>query len=214
MIKSLYEFLNIVPITEMKIDKSIDKAALALMEYGLKSVDIAPSKGETIKERQQYSGEMIVNSLEKEMNIITDPEKTLNERVMFIRTEIHKIMLAPNGNSKLWALSRIRAQKIMLAMKILSYPTDYVLKKPTLDRCGEIVERLIEDKQSKAIPPYCTRKAIVQFGEAFSLSDINPTGKMTRNELISKATSFSQDAVQEMLDSINLTNQYPGGELF
>ena len=214
MLTSLYEFLDIIPDPELKIEGSIEQAASALMEHGLKSLEIAPPKGKTILEQQQYSGEMIVNSLEKEMSIIPEPEKTLNERVTYIRSEIHKVMLAPNGDSKLWALSRIRAQKIMLAMKILSYPLDYLKKNPTLDRCGEIIERLMEDKQSEAIPPYCTRKAIVQFGEAFSLSDIDPSGKMTRNELLSEATKFSQDTVQEMLDGINMTNLYPGGELF
>lgn len=214
MLNSLYEFLNIIPDSEMKIEESIEQTTMALMEKGLKSFGFAPSKGKTTGDRQKYSGEIIINSLEKEMNIIPEPEKTLNERVLYIRGEIHKVMLAPNGDSKLWALSRVRAQKIMLAMKILSYPLDYLKKNPTLDRCGEIVERLIEDKQSKAIPPYSMRKAIVRFGEAFNLSEIDPSGKMTKNELLAETTNFGQDAVQEMVDNINITNLYPGGDLF
>ena len=214
LLNSLYKFLDIIPDPEIKIEESIEQAALALMEHGLKSFGFPPSKGKTTEKRQQHSGKMIIKSLEKEMCINPEPEKTLNERVVYIRSEIHKVMLNPNGDSKLWALSRIRAQKIMLAMKILSYPLDYVQKKPTLDRCGELVERLMEDKQSKAIPPYCMRKAIVRFGEAFSLSEIDPSGEMTRNELLIDTTNFSQDAVQEMVDNINISNLYPGGELF
>jgi hypothetical protein len=198
----------------MKIEELIEQTAVALMEKGLKSFGFAPSKGNTTEERQKYSGEMIVKSLENEMNIIPESGKNLNDRVIFIRGEIHKVMLAPNDDSKLWAISRLRAQKIMLAMKILSYPLDYLKKKPTLDRCGEMVERLMEDKQSEAIPPYSTRKGIVQFGDAFSLSEIDPSGKMTRNELFSETIRFGESAIQEMLDNINITNLYPGGELF
>lgn len=214
MLDNLFEFLNIVPGTDKKIEESIEQAALALMEHGLKSFGFPPSKGKTAEKRQEYSGEKIIKSLEKEMRIKPEPEKTLNERAISVRAEIHKVMLSPNGDSKLWALSRIRAQKIMLAMKILSYPFDYLKQNPTLDRCGEMVERLIEDKQSKAIPPYCMRNAIVRFGEAFSLSEIDPSGKLTKNELLSEITNEGQDAVQDMLDNINITNLSPGGELF
>ena len=214
MLESLHEFLGIIPDPEIKIEESIEQAALALMEHGLNSLGFPPSEGKTIEKRQRHSGEMIIKSLEKEMNIITEPGKTINERAISIRTEIHKVMLARNDDSKLWALSRIRAQKIMLAMKILSYPLDYLRENPTLDRCGEIVERLIEDKQSEAISPYCTRKAIVRFGEAFSLSEIDPSGKLSKNELLAEITSIGQNAVQDMLDAINISNLYPGRELF
>ena len=214
MLDDLNKFLDITHDNKMKIEELIEQTAMALMERGLKSFGFALSKGNTTEERQKYSGEMIVKSLENEMNIIPESGGNLNDRVIFIRGEIHKVMLAPNDDSKLWALSRLRAQKIMLAMKILSYPLDYLKKKPALDRCGEMVERLMEDKQSEAVPPYSTRKAIVQFGDAFSLSEIDPSGKMTRNELFSETTNFGERAIQEMLDSINVTNLYPGGELF
>ncbi len=214
MLEGLNKSLDIAPDNELKIEEFIEQTAMALMEKGLKSFGFTPSKGKTTEKRQKYSGEMIVDSLEKEMGILPESEKTLNERIVFIRGEIHKVMLAPNNNSKLWAVSRVRAQKIMLAMRILSYPPDYLKKNPTLDRCGEIVERLMEDKQSEAIPPYCMRKGIVQFGEAFSLSEIDPSGKMSRNDLLIETTNFGESAIQEMLDNINITNLYPGGELF
>ena len=214
MLESLNKFLDITPDNELKIEEAIEQTAMALMEKGLKSFGFAPSKGKTTEDRQNYSGEMIVKSLEKEMSILPESGKNINERVLFIRGEVHKIMLATNIDSRLWALSRVRAQKIMLAMKILSYPHDYLKKNPTLDRCGEIVERLIEDKQSKAIPPYSIRKALVHFGEAFTLSEIDPSGKMSKNELLIETTRFGESTIQDMLDNINITNLYPGGELF
>jgi len=214
MLSELAKSLNIIQNPDSKIEELIEVAALALMEYGLESLGFPPSEGETIEERQKNSGELIIKHLENDMNIISDQNKSLNERTVKIRSEIHKIMLAPDGDSRLWALSRIRAQKIMLAMKILSYPVSYLREKPTLDRCGELVERLIEDKQSKAIPPYGKRRSLVHFGEAVIFSEISSHGELKKNELLTKITGICQNSVQKMLDEINISNGHPGGELF
>ncbi|MCK5672118.1 MAG: 1-acyl-sn-glycerol-3-phosphate acyltransferase [Spirochaetales bacterium] len=214
MINSLYDFLNITPNPKLKIEESIEELAIALMEYGLKSLGFPASKGKSLEKRQQSSGEMIIKSLEKEMSIKPGKGKSLNERASAIRSEIHKVMLNPNNNSKLWAHSRIRSQKIMLALKILSYPLEYLRENPSLDRCSEFVERLIEDKQSKAIPPYSMRKAIVKFGKPFSISEIDSSERQNKNDFFSEITNFSQKSIQDLLDNINLTNSHAGGEMF
>ena len=214
MLNDLAKFLNISPDPDSKIEEIIEETALALMEYGLESIGFPPSEGTTIEERQEHSGEVIIKHLENEMNIIPGQEQSLDDRAVKIRSEIHKVMLAPDGDSKLWALSRIRAQKIMLAMKILSYPITYLRENPTLDRCGELVERLIEDKQSKAIRPYGKRRSVVSFGKAVTLSEIDPKGELKKSELLAKTTNICQESVQKMLDDINSSNRYPGGELF
>lgn len=214
MINGLYDYLNITPNPILKIEDTLEELAFALMEYGLNSLGFPPSRGKSLEKRQQNSGEMIIKSLEKEIHIKPGLGKSLNERASAIRTEIHKVMLNPNNNSRLWALSRIRAQKIMMAMKILSYPLEYLKENPSLDRCSEYVERLIEDKQSKAIPPYSMRKAIVKFGKPFRISDIETSDKLTKNDFFTEITNFNQKSIQNMLDNINSTNLHPGGELF
>ena len=214
MLKSLYDYLNITPDPEIKIEKSIEYLALSLMEHGLKSFGFPPSKGETTEKKVDFSVSLIVESLENEMSIIPESDKSIDDRIKKIRSEIHNVMLQSNAECNLWALSRIRAQKIMLAMKIMSYPLDYLKNNPTLDRCGEFVERLIEDKDSKATPPYSTRKGLVKFGKPFTLSEINPSGELKKSALLTRITNLSQDSIQKMLDSINLTNNYSGGELF
>ncbi len=214
LLQELNDFLDLIPDRDDRIEDTLERAAVALMDYGLKASHYPPSEGKTTKERQQSSGELIIKSLEKEMKIVTENGTTMNDRILNIRNRIHKVMLNPDGNSGLWAQSRIWAQKIMLAMKILSYPLDYLKEQPTLDRCGEVIERLVEDKQSKAIPAISERTAIVNFGEPFTLSERNTTGKMSRNELLSATTTYTQEAIQKMLNQINLTNRHEGGQLF
>lgn len=214
LLRGLYDFLGLTFDANERMAEAVERAALALMDYGLQSLGYPPSKGKTLGERQQSSGETVIRSLEEEMSIVPGEAATLNERCLYIRNEIHKVMLSRNGNSKLWAHSRIRAQKVMLAMKILSYPVDYLRDKPTLDRCGEMVERLIEDRRSKAIPPYGKRRAIIQFGKPYPLSDRDPDGNLSRNELLSVTTAHNRKAIQDLLDQINLTNDHEGGRLF
>lgn len=214
MLNSMYSFLNISPPEEGGIEDSIEYLAVKLMEHGMESFGFPLQKGETTAEKTDSSIILILETLENEMNIIPDSDMSITDRVKKIRSEIHKVMLMPQADSKVWAVSRVRAQKIMLAIKIMSYPLDYLRSNPTLDRCGEFVERLFEDKQSSAIPPYSTRKGLVEFGESFSISELNPSGKMKKNEILTQITKLSQDSVQNMLDSINLKNKLPGGELF
>jgi 1-acyl-sn-glycerol-3-phosphate acyltransferase len=214
MLNSLYNSLSITPQEGKKIEDSIEDLAVALMEHGLDSFGFPLPKGETTAEKVDSSVNMIVEALENEMSIIPETDMSINDRTKKIRSDIHNVMLKSDADSNLWALSRIRAQKIMLAIKIMSYPLDYLKSNPTLDRCGEFVERLMEDQQSAAILPYSTRKGLIKFGEAFTISELNPSGDLKKNELLTQITQTGQNSVQKMLDSINLSNNFPGGELF
>lgn len=216
MLLELYSFLGIKPGTDpdLEISDLISSAAVALMNHGLTEMGYPTAKGKTIEEKQNHAAEMIVSDLEIELHISPEKGKTLRERIREVRNSIHKVMLNRNGNSREWAQFRIYAQKIMLAMKIESYPQDYVAGNPTLDRCGETVERLIEDRQSKAIPPYCPRKGIVKFGRPFTLHDIDPEEILKKNEVLTELTTRTKDSIQDLIGQINSNNSYPGGELF
>lgn len=214
MLLELYSFLGIEPGVDLEISDLISSAAVALMNHGLTAMDYPVAKGKTIEEKQNYAAEMIVSDLENELHISPEKEKPMKERIKAIRNSIHKVMLNRDGNSRVWAQFRVYAQKIMLAMKIESYPPDYVGSAPTLDRCGETIERLIEDRQSKAIPPYCPRKGIVKFGRPFTLHDIDSEGILKKNEVLTELTTRTKDSIQDLIGQINSNNSYPGGELF
>ena len=118
------------------------------------------------------------------------------------------------GDGRKWGQSRIWSNKLLLAMRILSYPSEYLKDNPTLDRCAELVERLTEDKLSKGIFPYARRQATVRFAQPFTLSEIDLEKKMNRNEIMSAATMQCENVIQEMVDQINLSNECEGGKLF
>ena len=190
-----------------------ESVAKALMQWGLRSLGYPETAEDNLEAMRTRAAEMIIHNLEKETGVTGIEDKSLWERALDIRTGIHKLMLFPEKNPHRVRASVMRARKVITAMKLLSYSLDYLRARPSLDRFGEIVERLIEDKQSHAIPPYGNRAVYVKYGKPIDLSAVSDLGKKGQGQLMDTLSFQAQAAAQVMIDEINSGNTYPGGRL-
>jgi 1-acyl-sn-glycerol-3-phosphate acyltransferase len=103
------------------------------------------------------------------------------------------------------------ADDAMLALRVLSYLTDYVRSNPTLDRVAETVEKLCEDLHDELQLPFGPRHAWVSFGEALNVADYMESKTRVA---AAKLTDAVAEAVQGMLDKRSAENPHPGGNAF
>ncbi len=169
--------------------------------------------GADFPEMQNYSAEQILVSLENEVGLEIPDGISLWDRTKLIRKHVHRIMLEPENNRGKLLKAKRWADHVLIAMRILSYPYGYVRDNPSLDRFGETVERLFEDKLNHAIPPYSRRAALVKYGVPVDLSDYIQDGKI-KTGCVESITAQSRDTVQNMVDELCTDNPHPGTKIY
>jgi hypothetical protein len=137
----------------------------------------------------------------------------LSQRIRQVRTRIHKVRADPNAKAD-HQVAATWADEAMIALRILSYAGDYVESNPTLDRCGESVEKLLEDIYSQVQAPYGNRRAIVEIGEPINLRDRLDSYASNARKCVSELTALAESRIQTGLDSINTTNTAIGSTRF
>jgi hypothetical protein len=151
----------------------------------------------------------IVVGLERKMELNGSENQSLADRIRVIRSTIHSIRIDESQQLDHKAAGSW-ADEAMLALRILSYSSDYISDSPSLDRHCETLEKLREDVADKILPPLGDRKAFVQFGEPINLSEhVEKKSRVVLPEL----TALFESAVQNGLDEINEANDCPGASL-
>ncbi len=191
----------------------LEKTGMALMQRALMSRGYGKVEGVDFPGLQEESAEKIIISLEKEIGLDSKGEISLWSRTQLIRKYIHNIMLDPEKNRAILLKAKRWADHVLIAMRILSYPYGYVRDNPTLDRFGETVERLLEDKLNHAIPPYSRRAALVKYGVPVDLSEYVQDGKIKPGD-VENITAQSRDNVQKLVDELRKDSPYPGTKLY
>ncbi len=191
----------------------LENTAVELMQKALKSRGYGKAGGDSFKSMQESGAGEIIESLEKRIGIVPDSGQSLWERTVVIRTRVHSIMLNPEKNKEILTEAKRWADHVLIAMKILSYPPGYVRENPSLDRFGETVERLIEDKLTHAIPPYSRRAALVKYGDPVDLSGF-VSGKKIGTGIIEEITDSARTEVQRLVDELSADNEYPGLKVY
>jgi len=151
----------------------------------------------------------IITKLESKIAIEPKPDQTPIDRIRRIRATIHQTRIDDTQQMD-HRVAHSWADEAILALRILSYSSDYLTESPTLDRHSETLEKLREDLAEKILPPIGPRKAVVQFGEPINLAE-HLDAKNSR-KTVTKLTASFEAAVQSGLDEINATNTCPGGE--
>ena len=152
------------------------------------------------------SAVQILGKLEEKIELERKPEEPPMDRVRRIRAAIHQIRI--NEEQKLdHRVASTWADEAILAMRILSYSSDYLSESPTLDRHSETLEKLREDLAEEILPPIGNRKAFVQFGEPIDLSKYLD---MKSREALPELTQKFEAAVQSGIEDINAGNDLPG----
>jgi hypothetical protein len=155
----------------------------------------------------------IVEALEAEISRQPKPRDTLVDRIRAIRRFVHECLLDPELADQ-HAQAHVWARQAMLAFRVSSYSGDYVATKPTVDRVGETVEKLMEDQTSTMPPAYAERHAYVRLGTPISLSAYRSAFEDSPRQAVQVLTDKWEEAVQAGLDVLNAELQTPGAELF
>ena len=132
------------------------------------------------------------------------------ERVRRIRSTIHQIRIDESKQLD-HRVAATWADEAILALRILSYSSDYLQESPTLDRHCETLEKLREDLAEKILKPIGDRNVVVQFGEPINLAE--HLGGNSRKVLAGLTTQF-EASVQAGLDEINVSIETEGAKAF
>lgn len=159
------------------------------------------------------SAEPIIARLEQTMKLRVQPNAELTDRIRKIRQSIHRMRTDADRKPEHAAGARW-ADEAILALRILSYAGNYLDERPTLDRTGETVEKLLEDLTSRLLPRYGARHAFVRFGDPIDLRPYASAKGRKVRKAVHEVTQAVQRGVQEGLDAINAANPHPGGEPF
>ncbi len=158
------------------------------------------------------AAEMVIQGLETKMQLKVVARSDLVDRIRAIRREIHRIRTDLSREID-HPVAALWADEAMTAFRILSYAGNYLSESPTLDRCGETIEKLREDLYGRMYPAYAERAVQVRFGEPIDIADTMSAGVKAR-ELVADLTAVFEKSVQGELDRLNADNPYPGARIF
>ena len=152
---------------------------------------------------------LVVDRLEEKMELNAGRKTEPIDRIRAIRQAIHRIRTNPDKEPQ-HSVAAGWADEAIMGLRILSYSGTYMGGTPSMDRMGEVAEKLYEDIYSKAHPAYAERHAYVHFGDPIDLSThLEEFGKKSRNG-VQGLTSKFEGGVQDGLDKINAQNPHPG----
>ncbi len=155
---------------------------------------------------------LVIEGLEAKMELTARVDADLVDRIRAIRRDVHRIrtdlaLEIDHPVAASWA------DEAMMAFRILSYAGNYLAEHPTLDRCGETIEKLREDLYSRMYPAYANRAVLVRFGEPIDVSAKMADGSKPRERMADLTDVFEQ-SVQAEMDRLNANNPHPGAEMF
>jgi hypothetical protein len=156
------------------------------------------------------AAELIVIDLEKALDIRAQRKTRLIDRVRNVRRMIHGI-LTNHDKKTAYPYAAYWADEAMFALRILSYPGEYLDENPTLDRFSETVEKLTEDFYRELQPPYADRHAYVYFNDPINLAAYQDDYRTSSRATVNALTRTFEQSVQDGVDKINRANPYPGG---
>ncbi len=212
MLDSLSKEMGVERLSGMDNVTLLEKTGEALMQKALTSRGYPRAEGTDYPMMQEDGAKKIITFLEEQTGLTPKGGISLWERTQLIRKYIHGIMLDPEKNRSKLREAKRWADHVLIAMRILSYPAFYVRSKPSIDRFGETLERLIEDKLNHAIQPYSRRAALVKYGDPVDLSVYISDGKIDMSA-VEGITARSVENVQNMVDELCADNPYPGTKI-
>jgi hypothetical protein len=156
---------------------------------------------------------MMIGRLEEKMGLTSRGQDSLGDRVRKIRSRVHKIRTDPGAKAD-HQVAATWADEAMIALRVLSYAGDYLDEAPTLDRCGESVEKLLEDIYSEVQLPVGERKALVQINRPINLAEYLDAYEAGSREAVSGLTASFESTIQAGLSILAECNTQPGAQLF
>ena len=159
----------------------------------------------------EHCAQQMIELLELKMALTARANASLTDRIRNIRAQVHKIRTdesrkADHGVAMTWA------DEAMVALRVLSYGGNYLDEKPSLDRLGETVEKLLEDVFSEEQPPHGNRQAYIRINKAINVASMLDGFKSDTRTTIQALTQKMEMTIQNGLNEINATNSHPGSK--
>jgi 1-acyl-sn-glycerol-3-phosphate acyltransferase len=155
----------------------------------------------------------IIEDLESRLEVRTREGDNLVDRTRRVRQTIHRIRTDPEREAENKEAAR-RGEEALLALRILSYSGNYLHGSPSVDRVGEVSEKLMEDLHDELRPAYADRHAYVHFGEPLDLAQRLEAFREDSRGTVEAVTEEVERAVQAGLDRLAKANPHTGGETF
>ena len=150
----------------------------------------------TLPERIKALGEHILSQVELRHELKNE-NSSLPERVKAARRTIIKKLEACEADRATEAALNFDLDDLFLVVQSYSYPGNYVLEKPTVERLAETIDKFEEDVLGRATATIkAKRKAKVQFGEP-----IEVIGDKKVRDQTTALTQRVEESVQAMLDA-------------
>ncbi|MFK8114997.1 MAG: glycerol acyltransferase, partial [Rubripirellula sp.] len=153
------------------------------------------AKSGPLPERIRALGDHILAGVEHRHDL-SDAGKSIPERVKAARRTIIEKLSAESVTADTKQMLDHDLEDLFLVVQSFSYPGDYVVAKPTVERMAETLDKFEEDVLQKATASIKARRtAKVQFGEPIAvIGDRKVKGQTTT------LTAAVEQSVQEMLD--------------
>lgn len=198
------------PLTGTPLFERIHRIAEAVL--ALKELDyLGHTRAGKLRERVVWLTEAVLAELEQRRGLASQTAG-ITERVKAVRQAVIKRkdeILEPyrkNGQQaplpkpvldELWQLGK-QMDDVFFVTQLYSYPGDYLIENPSIERLAETLDKLEEDVLRRDLPSvHGDRKAIVEFGEPLAV-----VPKKGRGE-VEALTVQMQTRVQDLLGKLN-----------
>jgi hypothetical protein len=119
-----------------------------------------------------------------------------SDRIAEIRRRIIVALRAPQATAEELALLQRDLDHMFFATQLYSYPGNYLIADPSLERIAETVDKLEEDLLNVTYPtPRAPRQVTVTFGSPFQVPQAR-----SDDDILQQLSNKWRDSVQEMLD--------------
>lgn len=184
------------PADNMPVAQRIYRLAeglLALKEYEL----LGASQQGTIAERIKHLAESVLGMHEQRLGI-TQPARLIPERVKEIRRRVIDQSSAADLTEERRRELAHDMNDMFFVTQLYSYPGDYLVESPSVERLAETVDKLEEDVLGVPYPSVrAARRCVVQLG-----APVPVDGERGRKGGAEQLTVTLERAVQGMLDQL------------
>jgi hypothetical protein len=194
---------------------NLTRIGLSLLQKRLRELNHeVPDLDGSLRDSLDKCAEIVIASVEDEMEQKVRPNHTLLERAKALRRAIHKIRMEPEKKAEHPEADEW-AERNILALRILSYTGDYLSENTSLDRVAETVEKLLEDMTSVSQKAFAKRRVFVQLGDPINLTEyLEAYAGKGRRQVLDDLTQRFENTVQSGMDAINADNPCEGAKPF
>jgi 1-acyl-sn-glycerol-3-phosphate acyltransferase len=179
------------------------EAALAIKELDY----LGRTSAGRLRERIITLTESVLNQLEQRHEVRTNgrspPERAKELRRKLISQLENEDL--PRQQPSLFRQLQQDMDDVFFVMQCFSYPGDYLIENPTVERLAETIDKFEEDVFNVDVPGIRGRRRVrIRFGEP-----IEVIRTRSGREQTAELTQSMQDGVQKLLDAMSATNCVP-----